>query len=242
MTLKSHLDRNFESITDDVKNFIRFYLLQTFNNPQIELKKLASLVITTYIARGGFQSWPELLDFLISNLNSSNEENIEMTIDCISKIVEDLRVNSENYVYFDTSKGGQSLDILIPALLLFCRPQYNTRIRAVAVFCLNLCIFTMPPALCANIEAFLETLISSTNDPNPKIRLRGFQGIVALNETKRDVLMKRKHDVFSAVVKGSGDQDVDVAKNACLFWPEFLIREPDESLERILELRPYLPT
>ena len=42
----------------------------------------------------------------MQNLESSEHIIVENTIDCIYKIVEDLRINSENYSFLDVSKGG----------------------------------------------------------------------------------------------------------------------------------------
>jgi hypothetical protein len=60
------------------------------------------------------------MEFLIINLNSQNIDCIENTIDCIAKIVEDLRHNSENINFIDNNKGEDILDNLIPKLLEFC--------------------------------------------------------------------------------------------------------------------------
>ena len=62
--------------------------------------------MTTIIFKGGFQQWPDLLTFLVENLEKSDVTTLETCIDCISKIVEDLRINSENYSFLDQTKGG----------------------------------------------------------------------------------------------------------------------------------------
>jgi hypothetical protein len=32
---------------------------------------------------------------------------LENALDCVEKLIEDLRVNSENYSFFDSTKGGE---------------------------------------------------------------------------------------------------------------------------------------
>jgi hypothetical protein len=52
------------------------------------IKKTISNLINTFIRLGGIDLWPELLDFLIRNLNNY-EANCETTLETIQIILED---------------------------------------------------------------------------------------------------------------------------------------------------------
>jgi len=212
-----------------------------FNDQDLVVRNAASLVMTTLIFKGGFQNWPGLLDFFRANLTGNlSLDLVESSIDCIAKIIEDLRVNCENYDFFDPSKGGTSIDMLIPSLLTFCEPNFNEKIRQAAIFCLNLCIFSMPPSLVANIVKFLEILIEATQHNNEKIRLRGFQGLVSLNETRPDYVFPYLETILKRVISGMRDSDYEVARNAVSFWPEFLLYDLDNQ-NKMTILTKFLP-
>lgn len=125
---------------EDCINFIKGVLFETFNEKENGIRSAVGTLMTTLIYKGGFQKWPDLLGFMNKNLESHDMSAIENTIECIAKIVEDLRVNSENYVYLDSSKGGSSLNVLIPRLFIFCDISYGRKIQSVAIHTLNLCI------------------------------------------------------------------------------------------------------
>lgn len=195
--------------------------------------------MTSILAKGGFKAWPDLLDFLQQSLESNNLESLEAALDCIAKIIEDLRVNSENCSFFYASKAGNSVDTLIPKLFNFCNAPFNNRIREAAILCLDLSIFSMPPALTSNIQNFLKILVNATVDPDPKIRLRGYQGLVSLNETRNDLIMANENGLLERIIEGMRDNDYEVARNAISFWPEFLLYDMEnqnkaKALKRIL--------
>lgn len=230
LSLKSALNLNYETLQDTTKDFIKTKVLEAFVCEDLLIRRSASLVMTTIIFKAGFQSWPNLLEFLLMSLGSSNLDLIENTIDCIAKIIEDLRVNCENYDFFDASKGGgSSIDMLIPRLLLFCAGSFPENIRQAAVFCLNLCIFSMPPSLATNIAGFFEVLMEITFHSNEKLRLRGYQGLVSLCETRPDALFAKIDLVLVRIIAGMRDKNYEVARNAISFWPEFLLYDMDNS-------------
>ena len=241
LSLKSAINQNYETLQDLTKDFIKQKLFEAFNDHDLIIRRATSLVMTTLIFKGGFQSWPNLLDFLLLSLNSTNLDLIENTIDCIAKIIEDLRVNCENYDFFDPSKGGTSIDMLIPKLLVFCENNFSDNIRQAAIFCLNLCIFSMPPSLASNLGKFLEILLEITYHSNEKLRLRGFQGLVSLNETRPDAILSRIDQILVRVVEGMKDKDYEVARNAISFWPEFFLYDLDNP-EKNAYLQKVLPS
>lgn len=195
--------------------------------------------MTSILAKGGFKAWPDLLDFLQQSLESNNLETLEAALDCIAKIIEDLRINSENCSFFYASKAGNSVDTLIPKLFNFCNTPFNNKIREAAILCLDLSIFSMPPALASNIQNFLKILVNATIDPDSKIRLRGYQGLVSLNETRNDLIMANENGLLERIIEGMRDKDYEVARNSISFWPEFLLYDMEnkskaKALARIL--------
>ncbi|KAL4445472.1 hypothetical protein ABPG74_004546 [Tetrahymena malaccensis] len=242
VTLKSLVERNFEHIPEHNIQFIKQNLFQSFNDQQKAIRSTVGTLMTTIIYKGGFQKWPELIEFMIQNLQSTDQGAIINSIDCISKIVEDLRVNSENYAFLDSSKGGSQLNVLIPKLFSFCDPQYGTEIQSNAIHTLNLCVQPMPAALADNLDQYLQILLSNVQNNEKSIRQRSFQGITALTEIRRDAIMKRIDQVIQSVIIGSQDVEYDVAKSACNFWLEYLSIELNgDDIEQSMKcVQPYL--
>lgn len=100
----------------------------------------------------------------------------------------------------DTDQGANYLNAVIPKLLILCQSQIDEKIREIALYSLNTCIFTMPPALSQCIKQFLQILLASTQDASPKIRIRGFQGIISLNETRQDHILEILEDVIKLII------------------------------------------
>ncbi|EAS07874.2 importin-beta amine-terminal domain protein (macronuclear) [Tetrahymena thermophila SB210] len=242
VTLKSLVERNFEHIPEQNIQFIKQNLFQSFNDQQKAIRSAIGTLMTTIIYKGGFQKWPELIEFMIQNLESTDQGAIINSIDCISKIVEDLRVNSENYAFLDSSKGGSQLNVLIPKLFSFCDPKYGTEIQSNAIHTLNLCVQPMPAALAENLDQYLQILLSNVQNSEKSIRQRAFQGITALTEIRRDAIMKRINQVIQSIIIGSQDAEYDVAKSACNFWFEYLGMEqsPEDIQQSMKCVQPYL--
>lgn len=106
VTLKSLVERNYEHLPESCLEFIKSSLFEAFEDSNTAIRNAVGTLVTTIIYKGGFQKWPNLLVFLSSKLESSELGAVFNAIECLAKIVEDLRVNSENYSYLDSSKGG----------------------------------------------------------------------------------------------------------------------------------------
>lgn len=191
------------------------------------------------VFNSGFLAWPDVLKFLTNNLDANDVGIIENTIDCISKIVEEFRMNSDSYDFLVSEKMGQPLNQLLPKLLVLCEPKIPAEIRAAAILTLNHFIYAMPPAFLIMIKDYFALLYEGCKDQNPLVRQRSVQGFVALLETRKDLVLPHLDKILDRIVDCCGDSDYEVARNAGLFWEEYLIREPDEPMDRIYHLRSY---
>ena len=71
LALKSHLDASFAGVPMTVIYYIQERLKSAFYDEHLEVRKTVSNVMSMIMVRGGFNAWPDLLEFLTSNLQTS---------------------------------------------------------------------------------------------------------------------------------------------------------------------------
>lgn len=83
----------------DTINFIKDKLKIAFYDKEYSVRKTVSSVMAMIIVRGGINIWPDLLQFLVENLKSTDVSVVENSIHAISIIVEDCSklFEEENY-------------------------------------------------------------------------------------------------------------------------------------------------
>lgn len=233
------MQRNFENIPDPNLEYVKAILLQTFNDPISAVRKAVSIVVIAIAFKTGLKEWPEVLKFMTQNLDSQDAAIVENTIDCISKLVEEFRLNSEDYNFLTSENMGQPLNELLPKLLQLCGPKFPAGIRSAAILTLNHFIYATPPAFLVMINDYFSLLYDSCIDENAMVRQRACQGLVALLESRKDLVMPFLDKILDRIITCCGDSDYEVARNAAEFWEEFLVREDGEPMDRIYHLRNY---
>jgi hypothetical protein len=101
LQLKTQINRFFPRISMEIIEFIKERLKIAFYDQDYSIRKTVSSVMATIIVRGGFNIWPDLLQFLTENLTNASNYNmnsesgltaqsiVENSIQAISIIVED---------------------------------------------------------------------------------------------------------------------------------------------------------
>lgn len=81
------MERSFADFSDENLEYFKNKILEIYSDSNITIKRTISNLINTFIRLGGIDFWPELLQFLINNLN--NEANYETAMETIQIIIED---------------------------------------------------------------------------------------------------------------------------------------------------------
>ncbi|KRX03479.1 Armadillo-type fold [Pseudocohnilembus persalinus] len=235
VTLQAQANRHYDKLSQSQQalNYIKQQIYKSFNDSNNILCSKIGNIVTVLIQHGGFSSWPEILDFLQSNLESKNQHSIETSVSCLGKIFEDLRLNYENYSRVDSMSSAQKLDIIIPKLLQLTEKFIPNSIRSKTFYCLNIAIYIMPTKLEENLESYCKQLVEGLQDKDSDIRLRCVQGIQTVMETSySDYFDKYIQEVIYGICHLSGDDNYEVAKNACSFWQEYVSEwEEDDTLK-----------
>lgn len=82
------MERSFTNFNDENIEYFKNKILEIYFDSNVIIKKTISNLINTFIRLGGIDLWPELLDFLINNLNN-NDANCETSMETIQIILED---------------------------------------------------------------------------------------------------------------------------------------------------------
>lgn len=94
-------------------------------------------------------------------LGLDGESTLNLAVDCLSKMIEDLKYNQENISFYDTNEGIKLMDSLILKFLcLLQQPtQQDEDVLSNAMNFLNFNVFFMPPSLASNCKQYLDVLL-----------------------------------------------------------------------------------
>ncbi len=81
------MERSFANLTDENLEFFKNKILGIYSDSNVIIKRTISNLINTFIRLGGIDLWPELLEFLLNNLD--NEAHYETALETIQIIIED---------------------------------------------------------------------------------------------------------------------------------------------------------
>ena len=239
-TLKGMLERNYKQIAPENLDYVKKKLIEVFHDENTLVRNAAINSMTALFIKLGFQNWPELFQFLANNLNIDNAELVKVSLECITKILEDLENDSENVNYFE-EKNNSPLTELIPKLISMCNPDYPVSIREYALKSLNIFTSMMPPSFILHMNSYFQVLfISASDQQHPLIRQLSCEGFVGVLEKRKDLITANLENVLETILKLTTDANSDVKKEACLFWNEFLIVEEGEPEDRLETLRSIL--
>ena len=84
----------------DTINYVKDRLKVAFYDSDYSIRKTVSSVMSMIMVKGGYNIWPDLLQFLTENLKIQNDQSIiENSIQSISIIVEDCQKLFEEQNY-----------------------------------------------------------------------------------------------------------------------------------------------
>ena len=87
LTLKSIMEKDFSTISEESLTFFRENVLKNYLHENLKIRKTISIIVNTYVKQDGLERWPELLEFLYSNLET--DTGAEMSLETINIVIED---------------------------------------------------------------------------------------------------------------------------------------------------------
>jgi len=87
LTLKAMMERNFVNLTEESIEYFKENILRCYLDKNQTIRKTIANLINTFIRLGGMEIWPEILNFLLKNLES--ELGVGMSLETLNIIIED---------------------------------------------------------------------------------------------------------------------------------------------------------
>ncbi|TPX33899.1 hypothetical protein SmJEL517_g03297 [Synchytrium microbalum] len=213
LALKNNIRMNYEAIPAATLEYVKFCVLNAIADGIPAIRSTAGTIITTLVARGGIQAWPEVLPKLMECLNHPVETIVEGAFGALQKICEDsARILS--------SDPSRPLDFMIPKFISYI-DHASIKVRVFAITCINQFILLRSNALMINMDAFIQKLYSQVNTNDPDIRKSICQAITYILEVKPEGLMPELDNVVQFMLYCTQSEDESVALEACEFWLAF---------------------
>lgn len=145
LTLKGIMERSFMTLDENVIDYFKDNILTHYLHQNQIVRKTISNLINTFIRLGGTEMWPEILNFVVINLNTSL--GVEMSLETLNIVIED----SGSYL---EDKHLKFLRQLLPQLTGFLQKMGSQEVNQREDTLINLVLKTIYMLL-ENCQVFL---------------------------------------------------------------------------------------
>lgn len=215
---------------------IKSTLLTIFFDSNPAIRRAVANAISEIFTKIGAQGWPELIKFIEYNLDQNQEEVVECSLECIAKLFEDLKMNSE-HINKQSFQNFNPFDGFVTKILNLCDPNVPLKIRDLALHCLNFFVQFLTNNFLAK---YFQILILCSEDQHSSLREKSCEGFLEILELRKELILQNLDQVLERILKFTMDDDRHVKKVACRFWSEYLLLEKGESMQRINYIKKYL--
>ncbi|ESO02172.1 hypothetical protein HELRODRAFT_65501 [Helobdella robusta] len=211
LILKNNIRTHYEKFPIPVTTFIKQECLGSIGDPSPLIRATIGILVTTIVAKGGLENWPDLLPCLCQCLDSEDYNVCEGAFGALQKICED------SAELLDSEVLNKPLNVLIPKFLQFFKHN-SPKIRSHAIACVNQFIIGRTEALMYHIDSFIENLFFLSTDDDPEVRKNVCRALVMLVEVRMDRLIPHITSLVEYMLIRTQDPDGSVALEACEFW------------------------
>ncbi|KAK4378198.1 hypothetical protein RND71_000060 [Anisodus tanguticus] len=262
LLLKNNLRSAFKNMPPANQQYIKSELLPSLGAADRHLRSTAGTIISVLVQIDGVAGWPELLQALVSSLDSTDINHMEGAMDALSKICEDVPQLLDSDI---SGLSERPITVFLPRFLqLFQSPHAS--LRKLSLSSVNQYIMLMPKVLHLSMDKYLQGLFLLANDPAPEVRRLGLPEIVALPtkvelrefssaatnysvclvqqvcsafvqliEVRPAILEPHLRNVLEYILQVNKDPDEEVALEACEFWSAYCDAQlPPENLREFL--------
>ncbi|XP_048336150.2 transportin-1 [Ziziphus jujuba] len=230
LLLKNNLRTAYKSMDLVNQQYIKSELLPCLGAADRHIRSTVGTIISVIVQLGGIQGWPELLQALVSCLDSNDLNHMEGAMDALSKICEDIPQ------VLDSDVAGlpeRPINIFLPRFYKFFQSPHSS-LRKLSLGSVNQFIMLMPNALFVSMDQYLQGLFVLANDPTSEVRKLVCGAFVQLIEVRPSFLQQHLRNVIEYILLVNKDADDDVALEACEFWSAYCEQLPPENLREFL--------
>lgn len=231
LLLKNNLRSAFQSMPLANQQYIKSELLPSLGAADRHIRSTAGTIISVLVQIDGVAGWPELLQALVSSLDSSDVNHMEGAMDALSKICEDVPQLLDSDI---SGLSERPITVFLPRFLqLFQSPHAS--LRKLSLSSVNQYIMLMPKVLHLSMDKYLQGLFLLANDPAPEVRKLVCAAFVQLIEVRPAVLEPHLRNVLEYILQVNKDPDEEVSLEACEFWSAYCDAQlPPENLREFL--------
>ncbi|KAJ2020876.1 hypothetical protein IW146_003042 [Coemansia sp. RSA 922] len=230
LLLKNNVRQDFASIPPHVLEYVKRKSIDAIGDPDTLVRHTLGTVIATIVALGKIRSWPEILPRLMQLLDSSDYPVVEGSWDILRKICDECTRELEEPL----DDGTLPLNVMLPRFLSFFSSESPT-LREYAISTTTLFVRESSECMKPMMDTFVVELFKRANDDNSEVLKAVCKAVVALIETRPDMLMPELENVVNYMIHTSQNSDPDIAMEACEFWLSFCEQE-----EMVESLKPFL--
>ncbi|MCE0481866.1 Transportin-1 [Datura stramonium] len=231
LLLKNNLRSAFQNMPPANQQYIKSELLPSLGAADRHIRSTAGTIISVLVQIDGIAGWQELLQALVSSLDSSDINHVEGAMDALSKICEDVPQLLDSDI---SGLSERPITVFLPRFLqLFQSPHAS--LRKLSLSSVNQYIMLMPKVLHVSMDKYLQGLFLLANDPAPEVRKLVCAAFVQLIEVRPTILEPHLRNVLEYILQVNKDPDEEVALEACEFWSAYCDAQlPPENLREFL--------
>ncbi|EFC39731.1 transportin 1 isoform 2-like protein [Naegleria gruberi] len=220
LILKANLKQKLVSLTDIEKEHLRLLLLEALGDDIPFIRSTAGTLIAFIFFWDQIEAWPQCISQLLTLLgNSNNQQLVDGTMACLSKVCED------NYAQFE-GDYAQQLTVLIPVLIKFMEyPNEGIRKNALSSILQFFQLDPVPTAITDNMDAYLRSLFNIANDNSVTLRKYACRAFVLLLDIPH-YLKQAISTVIEYMIHCTASDDETLSLEACEFWTVLLSLDP----------------
>ncbi|OCH90570.1 ARM repeat-containing protein [Obba rivulosa] len=213
----------------EVTTFVKTSVLHAFNDTSSMIRNAAGQDIVQFLGILEPRNWPECLQQLVHNLDSTDGDVQEAAFNVLERACEDYPRKLDVEI-----NGTWPLEYMIPKFLMLSEHP-SAKMRSHAIACLSYFVPINCQTLFVHIDSFIACLFKRASDDDPAVRRHVCQALVLLLASRPEKLMPEMANVAEYMLYSTKDKNENVALEACEFWLTFA-EDPDLSLY----LRPLL--
>jgi transportin-1 len=213
MLLKNLLQHKeyYDHLSNEVKNYVRNEIVTVLGDEKESMRRACANVISAICLARGLAEWPDLIDFLLRCLDSSDLRLIDSAFMTLRNICEDCgeEMNDRNV--------GKPVNKLVPKCIQFLRSPHESH-RVYALECLIQIISHLPTILVTNIDEFVQNLFLLANDIAVPVRLRLCRTFATLVWKDCSYIEKWLKHLVDFMLICTQDKNPSIVMEACEFW------------------------
>ncbi|KAJ3360926.1 hypothetical protein HDU91_004216 [Kappamyces sp. JEL0680] len=226
LTLKNNLKAQWSALDLSILDYCKGCVLSALSDENSMIRKVAGSIITTCVAGGMIERWPQVLPKLMELLD--RPDTIVGAFGALDKICEDSCAELDE-------KDPNFVSMLLSKLLSFI-DNPNPEIRANVLKCTNQFLMIRSDSIWNHFDAYMNILYKCTSDPSSQVKRYVCQAFNNVVELKPEVLIPVLDSVINFMLHVMQDGDKESGLEAADF---FLIFSEQDMMH--VHIQQYLP-